>query len=130
MWSTSVTQNDKTIEDLERDRRQDKEIDCRNAVDVVAQKRPPALGRWPRATAHVPSDGRLSDLEAKLEQFTMNVWRAPEWVRTAHFPNQPSELRRDFRSANAIARPPAPVRPKPGAVPTNNGLRPDNCQHL
>ena len=86
--STSMTQNDKTIEDLERDRRQDKEIDCRNAVDVVAQKRPPALGRWPRATAHVPSDRRLSDLEAKLEQFTMNVWRTPEWVRTTHLTNE------------------------------------------
>ena len=76
-------QNDKTIENLERDRRQNKEIDCRNAVDVVAQKRPPALVQWPRATAHVPSNRRLSDVEAKLEQFTMNLWRTPEWARTA-----------------------------------------------
>jgi hypothetical protein len=28
--------------------------------------------------AHIPSDCRLSDLEAELEQFTMNVWGAPE----------------------------------------------------
>ncbi len=31
---------------------------------------------------------RLSDLEAKLEQFAMNVRRAPEWVRTAHLTNE------------------------------------------
>jgi hypothetical protein len=30
------------------------------------------------------SGGRLSDLEAELEQFTMNVWGAPERIRPAH----------------------------------------------
>ena len=38
---------------------------------------PPALRRWPRAAAHVSSDRRLGDLEAELEQLTMNVRRAP-----------------------------------------------------
>ena len=41
-------------------------------------KRSPTLRRGPRAAAHIPSDRRMSDLEAKLEQFTMNVWRAPD----------------------------------------------------
>src|SRR6266508_7032410 len=44
--ATSVTQNDQTIEDLERDRRLDKEVDRRNAVDMVPEKRPPALRGW------------------------------------------------------------------------------------
>src|SRR6201993_4219098 len=48
-WRT----NDKTIQNFERDRRQDKEVDRRDAVDVIAEKRSPALRRWPRA-AHVP----------------------------------------------------------------------------
>src|ERR1700737_2325003 len=81
----AVTPNDtqsrrpwrKTIQNLECDRRQDKEVDRRDAVDVIAEKRPPALRRWPRVAAHVPSDRRLGDLEAELEQLTMNTRRAP-----------------------------------------------------
>src|ERR1700693_4007949 len=84
--SSSVAHNDKTIQNLECDRRQDKEVDRRDAVDVIAEKRPPALRRWPRVAAHVPSDRRLGDLEAELEQLTMNPRRAPKCVRTAHLP--------------------------------------------
>ena len=59
--------DDKTIEDPERDRWQDEKVDRRDAVGMVAQKRAPALRWWPRVTAHIPSDCRLSDLEAELE---------------------------------------------------------------
>ena len=38
--SSSVAHNDKTIQNLECDRRQDKEVDRRDAVDVIAGKRP------------------------------------------------------------------------------------------
>ena len=68
-----MAHNDKTMQNLECDRRQDKEVDRRDAVDVIAEKRPPALRRWPRVAAHVPSDRRLGDLEAELEQLTMNT---------------------------------------------------------
>ncbi len=80
--------DDKTIEGLERDRRQDKEIYRRDAVGMVREKRPPTLGRWPPTTAHIPSDRRLGDLEAELEQLTMNAWGAPQRIRTAHFANE------------------------------------------
>src|ERR1700722_17784333 len=100
---SSVAQNDKTIQNLECDRRQDKEVDRRDAVDVIAEKRPPALRRWPRVAAHVPSDRRLGDLEAELEQLTMNTRRAPQCVRTAHLANERSQLSRDLRSANTVA---------------------------
>ena len=36
--SSSVAHNDKTIQNLECDRRQDKEVDRRDAVDVIAEK--------------------------------------------------------------------------------------------
>ena len=77
--------DDKTIEDPERDRWKDKQVDRRDAVGMVAQKRAPALRRWQPAAAHIPSNRRLSDLKAELEQFAMNVWGAPERVRLAHF---------------------------------------------
>src|SRR5580693_2583818 len=128
--SSSVAHNDKTIQNLECDRRQDKEVDRRDVVDVIAEKRPPALRRWPRVAAHVPSDRRLRDLEAELEQLTMNTRRAPKRVRTAHLANERAQLGRDFRSANTVAGSPAPIRPKPSTVPANDGLRPDDRNHL
>ena len=78
--SSSVPYDDKTIEDLERDRWQDKEINRCDAVGMVAEKRPPALRRWPPTAAHILSNRRLGDLEAELEQLTMDVWGAPERV--------------------------------------------------
>src|SRR5438445_12864352 len=93
---------------------------------MVAEKRPPALRRWPKAAAHIPSHRRLGDLEAKLEQLTMNPWCAPESVCAAHLANERAQLNRDLRSANTVARPPAPIRPKAGTVPANNRLRPDH----
>src|ERR1019366_393804 len=121
-----VPYDDKTIEDPERDRWKDKKVDRRDAVGMVAQKRAPALRWWVRVVAHIPSYCRLSDLEAELEQFAMNVWGAPERVRPAHLANERAQHNRDLRSANMVARSPAPIRSKPSAVPVNDRLRPDN----
>ena len=41
------TMTDNTEQNLECDRRQDKEVDRRAAVDVIAEKRPPALRHAP-----------------------------------------------------------------------------------
>ena len=75
--SSSMPYDDKTIENPECDRWKDKKVDRRDAVGMVAQKRAPALRWWARVAAHIPSDCRLSDLEAELEQFTMNAWGRP-----------------------------------------------------
>jgi hypothetical protein len=83
-----MTQNDKAIEDLERNRRHDKKVDRCDAISMVAEKRAPTLRWWPRGAAHIPSDCRLSDLEAELEQLTVNVWGAPELIRPAHLANK------------------------------------------
>ena len=124
--SSSMPYDDKTIEDPERDRWKDEKVDRRYAVGMVAQKRAPALRWWPRVAVHIPSDCRLSDLEAELEQFTMNVWSAPERVRPAHLANERAQLSRDLWSANTVARSPAPIRPKPSTMPANDRFRPDN----
>ena len=124
--SSSVPYDDKTIEDPERDRWKDKKVDRCDAVGMVAQKRAPALRWWTRVAAHIPSDCRLSDLEAKLEYFTMNVWSTPERDCPAHLANKRAQLSRNLRSANRVARSPAPICSKPSAVPANDRLRPDN----
>jgi type I restriction enzyme, R subunit len=64
---TAVPYDNETIENLESDCWQDKKVDRCDAVGMVAEKRPPVLRRWPPAAAHIPSNRRLSDIEAKLE---------------------------------------------------------------
>ena len=99
--SAPVAQNHKTIEQPERYRRQHEEIDCRNTFGMIVQKGAPALGR--RAAIHVPRDRRLSEREAELEQFAMNVWRTPEVICTAHLANELAQFGCDSRPANTIA---------------------------
>ena len=118
--SSSVPYDDKTIEDPERDRWEHKKVDRRDAVGMVAQKRAPALRWWPRTAAHISSDRRLSDLESELEQFTVDARGAPKRVCPAHRANQRAQLSRDLRSANMVARSPAPIRLKPRPVPAND----------
>jgi hypothetical protein len=60
----------------------------------------------------------------------MNTRRTPKCVRTAHLANERAQLSRDLRTANTVAGSPAPIRPKPSTVPANDGLRPDNRNHL
>jgi hypothetical protein len=68
----------------------------------------------------------MGDREAELEQFTMNAWGAPQRIRTAHLANERTQFGRDLRSANRVARSPAPIRPKAGTVPAYDRLRSDN----
>ncbi len=89
--STPVAQNHQTIEQLERYRRQHEEIDCRDAIDMIGQKGPPAL-RWRPTPVHIACDRRLRDRETELEQFTMNVWCTPEVICTAHRADEIAQL--------------------------------------
>jgi hypothetical protein len=73
---------------------------------------------------------RLSDIEAELEQFTMDAWCAPERVRPAHLANERTQLSRDLRSASMVARSPASIRSKPSAVPADKGVRLNDRQSI
>src|SRR5262245_40991082 len=53
--STPVAHNHKAIEQPERYRRQHEEIDCRDAIDMIGQKGPPAL-RWRPTPVHITCD--------------------------------------------------------------------------
>jgi hypothetical protein len=99
--STLVTQNHKAIEQPERNRRQHEEVDCRDAIDMIGRKGPPAL-RWRPAPVHIACDRRLRDCETEIEQFTVNVWCAPEVICTAHRADEIAQLGRDSRPANAV----------------------------
>jgi hypothetical protein len=96
-------QNDKTVEDLETNCWQHEEVDRRDTVGMILEKRPPALRGWPEAAAHIPRDRRLGDLEAEHQQLTMNARRAPEQVFFAHSSDQIAQFSREPGSANPVA---------------------------
>jgi hypothetical protein len=54
---TAGMKENHAIEQLERDRRNHKQIDRSDSGCVIAQECRPALGRWSSAPDHVPADG-------------------------------------------------------------------------
>ena len=95
---------------------------------MVAKKRLPSLGRRSPPPSHVLGNRRLPDIDAKLEQFAMDPWRAPERVGDADVSDQLPDVHRHFRTTTTPTRPPSPIQAKTSAVPTNHGFRPNNCQ--
>src|SRR5262245_12911082 len=68
-----MPQDQKSIQQPKRDRRDYEQIHRRNAVSVIAQKGLPALRRWLPSPRHVFCHGGLPDIDAKLAQFAGSV---------------------------------------------------------
>jgi hypothetical protein len=64
--SPAVTYDQQSIEQPERDGRNDKQIHRRDSICVVAQERLPALRRRPSPAHHILGNAGLADLDAKL----------------------------------------------------------------
>jgi hypothetical protein len=84
------------------------------------------LGRRSTSLDHVLRDAGLSDLEAELEQFTMDAGRALQRIFRAHPPDQRAQIRGDLRPASKGAGFPTPVPTEAGPMPTHQGLGPDD----
>ena len=65
------------VEQPKRDRRHDEHIHRGDAIGMIAEERLPALGRRAPSLGHVLRDGRLPDLNAELEELTVNPGSAP-----------------------------------------------------
>jgi hypothetical protein len=63
--SASVMENHQAAEELERDRPHDEQVDGRDALCVITEKRLPALRGWSPGPVHVHGHRRLSDLDAE-----------------------------------------------------------------
>src|SRR6478736_8988154 len=78
-----MAHDQQTIEQPERDCRHDEQVDCDNAIRMVAKERLPSLrGRAP-PPRHMLGDAGLADLDAELEQFAMDPRRPPQRVGDA-----------------------------------------------
>ena len=95
---------------------------------MIAQERPPALGWRPPTLCHVLGDRGLPDIDAELEELTMDARGAPKRVRDAHVSDELPDLMRRPRSPTARSRFPSPIGSETDAVPADHCARPNHCQ--
>ena len=79
---------------------------------------------------HIFGDRGLPNVDAELEEFSMNPGSAPQRVGEAHGADQLPDFERHLRSAAARSRLPSPEQAKPGTMPTDNRLRLNDHQGI
>src|SRR6476620_12766127 len=90
---------------------------------MVEEERSPALRGRSSSPRHVLRNGGLADVDAELEEFSMDAGSAPEWIGEAHLPDQPPDFRRYAWPAGTPPRFPAPEAAKTCTMPADNGFR-------
>jgi hypothetical protein len=95
---TVVRQDDQHEQESISDRGHDQEIGGHDLLDMIRQESLPLLGRWSSVPAHVLRDCGLADVDAELQEFSVDSWCAPERVGFCHRANQQADVRRDDRS--------------------------------
>src|ERR1700676_4427826 len=107
--SPAVPHDQQSIEQAKRDCRHDKQIHTRDAVGMIACKVSPALGRRVSSPDHVFGHAGLSDIDAELEQLSMDPRRSPQRIGNAHLVDKPAYLQRNCWPATPRFRFPAPI---------------------
>src|SRR5258707_530241 len=93
---------------------------------MIAKEGLPRL-QWPIAPRyHIDRNRGLGDLDAEFEQLAMDLGSAPERVLNTHSSDQVAHLLGDPRSATGRTRLPSPVSGKTHAMPTQDGLGPND----
>jgi hypothetical protein len=121
--------DDECIEEVETDRRDNKQVHGSNIWRMITQERSPSLTGWYPPFDHVVGDARLRDLSAELEQFAVDARRAPKRVFDAYPPDQEAQPRLDLRSPSPRARLPTPITAKSGSVPPQERLEPNDGEN-
>src|SRR6202045_1272510 len=107
--SPAVPHDQQSIEQAKRDCRHDEHIHRSDPVSVVAEERPPALGRRVSSPDHVLGHARLSDIDAELEEFSMDPRRSPQRIGNAHLADKLAYLQRNCWPATPRFRFPSPI---------------------
>src|SRR6202041_4172644 len=101
--------NQQAVEQTKRDCRCDEQIHRGDAVGMIAKERPPALGWRVSSLGHVLGHARLSDINAELEEFSMDPRRSPQWIGNAHLADKLAYLQRNCWPATPRFRFPSPI---------------------
>src|SRR5262245_15757585 len=99
--TTTVRQDQESVQQPKRDRRDQEQIHRCDAVGMIAKEGLPALRRRHPPPRHLLCDRGLSDIDAELEQFAVYPRSAPKRVRDTHLRNETANVRRCWRPATA-----------------------------
>src|ERR1700694_1766475 len=77
-------QHQKHVKDLEADSWHREEVDGDQLLGMILQKCAPSLRRRFAAAHHVFADAALADVDAELEQFTVDPWCTPRRILSTH----------------------------------------------
>src|SRR5215470_1806620 len=124
-------QNQKHIEDLETNCWNREEVNRDKLREVVLEKGTPSLRGPPTGSQHVFTDARLADVDAELEQFSVNTRCAPSRILPTHPTDQVADFVSDGRTTRlSVPDLPRPEEAKSSAVPGDDGLRfhDDQCR--
>src|ERR1700680_1203374 len=128
MLPPAMTHDQQAIEQLERDCRHHEQVHRGNPISMVTKERPPSLrGRNP-PPLHIFCHAGLADIDAKLEKLAMDPRCSPQRIGDAHLADKLAYFYRHGRPSAAVLRFPSPIRPKSRTVPTDYGLRSDDCK--
>ena len=120
-----AAENHEHTQQLAFERRHNCAIDGDHRRKVVAQARPPSLGRRvPRPARHVLRQRRLRQVKPKLGQLPLNPWRAPRRVGRVHRRDEFDDGARNSRpTRRAPLALPAPVPAEAATMPSDDRLR-------
>ena len=127
--SSIMAENDQDIKHAKCRGGNRKKIQRDQLARVVFQERFPALRRRLPVSNHVLGYCGLRYLNAKFEQFSMNPWRTPQRICSAHFTNEYPQLPFYTGSPAATTLPP-PIVTESLPMPTNHGRELYNVQTI
>ena len=125
-----VVHHHKSVEQLERDRRNHEQVHGGDAVCVTAKKCFPSRGGRSSPPAHVLGNGCLSDIDPEFEQLTMDSWCTPQRVCEAYLPDEVPDFQRHLRPPCPRPGLPAPEPTKSTPVPADHRLGFNDRQRL
>src|SRR5258708_30631613 len=131
---TIMTDDEKTIEHAEGDRRNSEEVHRGNRFSMITEKGKPALSplRISRCPFHPTRDRSLRDIKTEHEKLPMDARRSPRWILNDHPEDQFLNLLRRLPSPDG---PPnlgdqLPVQTESAPVPTHHGFGCDRNEGL
>ena len=128
--ATTVLQDQQSVQQPKRDRRDQEQIHRCDAVGMIAKEGLPALRRRRPPPRHILCHRGLSDVDAKLEEFAVYPRSAPKRICDTHLANETANVARRRRPATARSGFPAPIGSEACTVPAHQRLRPYNLQSV
>jgi hypothetical protein len=86
--TTLMGQDDQHEQQSIRDGGHDEEIGRYHLIHMIGEECPPGLGGRAAAARHVSGHGRLTDVDAELQEFTVDSRCTPERIGLRHLANQ------------------------------------------